>query len=865
MLFCGSFSFLKEQIVENILKIKEKEPLSHITFIVHTNKMRNYLRECILKHTDFIANIYFYTPIDISKKITGIEPLDDFEKEMIFRKFLYEREIFLDGLPEEFNLLTQQIKEHFIETKKLDKKWVKDVISDYENFKKENYLYDREDTHYEAIKNIRDFYTDYLFIVGIVSVVPLYRKLFEKLRDKSKKVFAFLPFLTDSGIYQSYFHFKEVLDFYKKLTGSNPFIERDTDGNLEVAKSILKPEKQNIKSRINIFSGKDIHEEVQNVASIIQSRDLPFHRVTVLIPDRKYLPYIKEIFTRYKIPFYSEEKERYLDNLYIKKFYSVFRIKDENFSRESILNILPFLEIKDFRNVEKSILSLPEIDSFSYLKKYIDGFDRNLKNLLETVNQIKDEDTFENYLENTEKLLSSFKDTEEKNSLRELLLKAKENFLYKNLFQKLSFRTYRDIFKSILTENIEDNREKGDFVSVLTVNSGIGNNSEYLFILGLNRKLFPKSLREESVSTSKSILNFDYPYYLLFHEIQSFVSLLDRGKEIYLSYAKKDKSEPLNPSFLIKEVQQVILEKEIEVKKLYPDLKSVAIEYPENTLAKEKLKKLYKKISKEYKKEDFIYEFVKLNFPISATSFQKYAICPYIYFWEEVIKIKDTEKEDRRKINPAQIGEVIHNLLRDIYKNNIGKVEEYINKIFKEQLSSKLEYLLPYYQPFEEEHLKRLKERVLDFIYKDRERLKNEGKEVFIELLEKEVKNEIFTGRIDRADKKGEKIFIYDYKTGKVRDVNQEILKKYIQLLIYAVLIGENVEEIGIISLQDKERKYIYSLKREEFQGYINHLNTIHGYLKNKIFAPVENESCFYCSFKDFCQKLKEEEVYGKN
>ncbi|MDQ7056543.1 MAG: hypothetical protein Q9M89_08895 [Persephonella sp.] len=168
--------------------------------------MKRYLKEFIVEKTGSLFNAEFFTLIDISKRITGIEPLQDFEREMIFKRFLIERN--LEGLAEEFGLIVQQLKEYGISAERINQPFFRDIIKKYEDFKSDQY-FDREDTHIKAVESDTDFQTDHLFIFGIKSVPALHQRLFRKVVKLSKNSYIFLPFHFDAGYYQSYDHFKD--------------------------------------------------------------------------------------------------------------------------------------------------------------------------------------------------------------------------------------------------------------------------------------------------------------------------------------------------------------------------------------------------------------------------------------------------------------------------------------------------------------------------------------------------------------------------------------------------------------------------------------------------------------------------------
>ncbi len=61
--YSGSYSYLKERLLEIVREI-QKNPAERITFIVHTNQMKRYLKEFITEKLGILINAEFFTVID---------------------------------------------------------------------------------------------------------------------------------------------------------------------------------------------------------------------------------------------------------------------------------------------------------------------------------------------------------------------------------------------------------------------------------------------------------------------------------------------------------------------------------------------------------------------------------------------------------------------------------------------------------------------------------------------------------------------------------------------------------------------------------------------------------------------------------
>ncbi len=875
MLFCGSYSFLKDQLLIAVKEAYQKNPISKLTFIVHTNMMRRYLKEFLTDNLEIIVNTEFYTLIDISKRLSQIEPLQDFDKEMIFRKILYENGYKLDGIPAEFNLLTQQIKEYDLSVESIPSNWVRNIIYEYENFKKREGYFDREDVHKIAVEKETDFFSDYIFIFGIKSVPKLHQELFKKLKRYTDNLYVFAPFHFDSGIYGSYRHFSEVREFYEHLTDSFAKTEDVKDVNVLMSKKILNfKDKKKIDNRnTKIIKGIHIYDEVEKVASIISSEliDIPFSKIVIIFPDDSYNIILKEVLKAYYIPFRFQEDETFLEKNIYKKLLDIFRIKTENFSKESIIRVLPILNIKDISKAYLVINLSHNVKNFQELKRYLfSELEDRITSFLETINSFQDKDTLENYIEKTESLICFIKDKTLQEFLENIVKEIKGNPFYKKLFEKIEYQLFFSIIKSFFEKAAEKIDKNTEAIEIINPISAEANNFKYIFFLGLNSEVYPSHLKEIFLSIPNEKY-FEYPYHILMQEILTFCSILDKEKKIYLSFSEKSLEGEKNiKSLLLQELERVLENyKEISPEKVYPQEKELYRDYPEFLMEKGEFKKLYERFKKEKDLKDYKLEFVSFSFPISATWFQAYVQCPFIFFVKYILEIQEKEKIYIDRVSPTDLGTLIHNLLYNFYRElDDTYTEEHIKrgiyeleKRFREEIEKLISYLLPSAVPFEKHNAYLILERIKDFIEFDIERLKKENKKVHKELLEKEIKNKHFKGRVDRADiDSNGNIYIYDYKTGKIKNLEKEILSSYIQLLVYASILEKNVNEIGIFAVNHHSRDFIHSLSKDEYEAFIPYVEKYLTFLKDKNFPPVENEKCKHCTLENFCPKLKIEE-----
>ncbi|WP_029522510.1 PD-(D/E)XK nuclease family protein [Persephonella sp. KM09-Lau-8] len=859
--FCGSYSYLKEKLSEIIIQINKNQPGSKLTFIVHSNQMKQAFKEYLTDKAGILVNAKFYTPIDIAKEIAEVEPIQNFEKQLILKKIMFDNGFELEGLVEEYGLLTQQIKEYEISTGKINNPVVRKIVQDYINLTGKEII-DREDTHKIATSKDTNFQTDYLFIIGIKSVAPIHQKLFKKLKKLSKEIFVFLPFFFDSGYYENHDHFKTLRAFYEELSETPPEIEKTDNPNVKTGKYVYRFFYEDLPVKnpdLQVYQATGIEEEVEYVAIDIVGKLLDRvqpHQIGVIIPDiQKYIPQLKETFRKYNIPYYLFEENRFIDDPIYSRLFGIFQIKLQEFSKESVLKVLSpeLLGLPDLDSLYLKILQENNLNSYQDWESFVfEGNNSPLKELLKILDLLPEQANIKEFVRYFEEIKDRYITCEKcKEFLENIFEFLLENRIYSEFFSEISYKEFVSIVETFFNQENKENRKKGDFVSVLTPSAAEGNNFKYIYFLNLNSGVYPSPLREEILATA-SELGMDYPFHVLMQELANFAAILDKGKQIKLFYTATDtEKRSLYPSVFVNEVIR-ITEKEPEKIQVQPILYTDFVLHNGDKLASP--------VSYELTKENFIYDFVNIKKPISPTGFAVYVNCPYKYFWDVIIGVAQ-EEIDRRQIPAYETGKFIHDILYRYYKGQI--TTQQIEKEFEEFFEKQKRFLIPAYIPVEYTRIKLLKEKTIDFIKKDELRMKENGIKIDLELLEKELSNGIFKGRIDRAEKDPEGFYyIADYKTGNVKELHKtfekELKKKYIQLLIYKKLLeqeGKQIKNVAIFAINDHTKKYFYFGENLDFTALEEYLDEMVNQLFSKKFHPEQNDECRYCPYHTFCLK----------
>jgi len=891
MLVTGSYSFLKEKLLE---LIHSTEKGTRFTFIVHTNQLALYLKEYICEKTGFLANAEFFTPIDISKKATGIEPLQDFEKEAVFRKALYSRGYFLDMLPEEFGLIVQHLKEHQLSYRSLSD-FTGNVIDQYESFLTENGYYDREDVHNQLIgKDNLDLQLGILVIFGIKSVPPLYKELFMKLKECSDQCHVFFPVHRDAGYYQNYNHFEDVMVFFKDI-GGKEIRETGSDSTIETGKRVYRFDYPSpVKApAIHIYKALNEYQETEFVAQrIIEAvkKGVPFYKIGVVVPDGEgYSSVIKDVFRKYRIPYYMGEETRYISEEKYQRLYRLLSLKQEEFSKESVLPVLTekLLNLPDMDTLESTVKKLPPLKGLKDWETYLfrDGQFGSFKNLLESLD-FPENSQLEDYLKKLKGVLVFISDRELVEFLENILAELGEKPLYKKLFNSISYREFLGILKGFFLKEKVSEDKKGYNVKVLSPIQAEGNNFSYLFFLGMNSGNYPSTVKQDILVVSEDLGGFDYPFHLLMQQIGTFSGLMDRGKEIYITYSQEGVSSGKKaPSVIIEELKRITGLEEI------PDvpvsdgttLKDFYWKHAKQLWAVDpylkKIKERWDRIS-SLSKGNFVYRWVNIKFPIAPTTFTDYTGCPYRYFFLHPVGVGQETLLTRKNIQPQVLGSIIHELLHRFYaalgnrydERTVRGMLDRLEEEFWKEINPLLEELIPSYRLFEKFRMEQLSERLRRFILQDIQRLKKEGKRVATEYLERNMvdREGVFSGKIDRVDVDTDgRYHVYDYKTGDMpvrQNLNdKEMIKKFLQLVVYRKFLkdeGKEVAGVGILAVSDYKNVY-YINDGERLEELTLQVYKYTERLKNREFPPEKDKHCQYCEFLQFCpvDTLKEEEL----
>lgn len=201
---------------------------------------------------------------------------------------------------------------------------------------------------------------------------------------------------------------------------------------------------------------------------------------------------------------------------------------------------------------------------------------------------------------------------------------------------------------------------------------------------------------------------------------------------------------------------------------------------------------------------------------LSPSALNMFIDCEKRFYYQYVIGVKEREEIDEN-IASHDFGTIVHKVLEDIYKQDLGRglrietlteaieqTDKIVAEAFGEYLSDK-EQLTGYNQI----QIGIAKEEVRHLLEQEKEMLK-QGIDIQVIGLEKRLKRHLsegvcITGIADRIDRVGGKVRIVDYKTGKVSESDLQaptekypkIKEKWFQVMLYAWTYMQNEEDNG--------------------------------------------------------------------
>ncbi|WP_418187187.1 PD-(D/E)XK nuclease family protein [Aliarcobacter lanthieri] len=464
-----------------------------------------------------------------------------------------------------------------------------------------------------------------------------------------------------------------------------------------------------------------------------------------------------------------------------------------------------------------------EIETIEALKY----FDIDKKYVDENIKTIWDKHTSKEVFE---KICEFIKKDEEN---KELLEKFDEliyrlNIIFFTNHNNLRLKDAYKIFLQKLDEIKLDDAHAGK-ITVMGLLETRAIKFDAVIICDFNNSYIPKiSIKDKFLSTKVKYLA-NLPTKNDRENLQKYYykRLIDNTKNLYISYVNSNEDE------ISKFAYELFTDIKISINdEAYKDI-------------------LYKSKKLEYREQEILLCIDLTKQVWSASSLKAFLECKRRWYLKYILKLK--EHTISRLPKPFELGDIIHKILEEFYKNPQRDFKSIDELFFKYKSDN----------PFLILDLEVYKQKIEAFIKFDEERLKNR------EIIELEKKfntnyNDFkITGVIDRVDKFGDTYELVDYKTSrnlKIDTINTYEKSCDFQLEFYFLAIKDLYQVSNIRAFYCD--LFENSLKEEVvLEQKLELLKTIFDSLKEQSkeiinFCKTEDKiNCEYCTYKTICNR----------
>ena len=746
-----------------------------------------------------------------------------FKKSILFNNMKYceeeQRVLFLNEAIKDINISKLGISDNFTKFLKqsdyiyrffLELASEKIEISDIQNVDTYDFYFE----HLQILQTIQKNYIDILEKNSYVDRINLNKHY--KINENFLKKFENIELYFEGYFTKVEFDIVEKISKIKNLNisfYSNIYNQK----SLEVFKSLNLDIKINHKYKIDL-SNKMILEEKEIL------NDLAFIELKGFSSRLNQIAYIKSTIAK------SVQNGVNPENIALVLPDESFAISLQLFDDEKYFNYAMGKSIKNTNlyQVAYSIYSYLNEDEIKHLE-FLNFFkidkifiDKNIKNLWNK------KATKESFL-----IITDFIKSFEKNS--ELLEKFEE-LLYKLniiLFSTNHFILLKDVYKIFLQRLAKitlDDVNSGK-ITVLGLLETRAVNFETVIICDFNESFIPKiSVKDKFLSTKlKQLSNLPTQFDRESLQKYYYKRLIGSSKNVFISYVNSDTNQ---------------------ISRFANELFNTHIKTDTNDNAYKHI--LYDNHKINHFDEEIIAKIDLVSLRWSATSFRTYLQCKRKFYLQNILKIN--EHTISLKPKAYELGEIIHSILEDYYKDFTEHNFEKIEDLFNKYKSS---------NPFLILDLEIWKKKLYAFYLYDKQRLENRQIIALEKTFDLEFEGIKIRGVIDRIDKFDDIYEVIDYKTSSTLSV--DTLKNYektddFQLEFYYLAMNE-------LYKTSKIEAYYYDLNNtvlineialdKKLELLCEKFNEIKEISKNEIsFSKCEDKSnCTYCAYSIICDR----------
>ena len=746
-----------------------------------------------------------------------------FKKSILFNNMKYceeeQRVLFLNEAIKDINISKLGISDNFTKFLKqsdyiyrffLELASEKIEISDIQNVDTYDFYFE----HLQILQTIQKNYIDILEKNSYVDRINL-NKHYE-INENFLKKFENIELYFEGYFTKVEFDIVEKISKIKNLNisfYSNIYNQK----SLEVFKSLNLDIKINHKYKIDL-SNKMILEEKKIL------NDLAFVELKGFSSRLNQIAYIKSTIAK------SVQNGVNPENIALVLPDESFAISLQLFDDEKYFNYAMGKSIKNTNlyQVAYSIYSYLNEDEIKHLE-FLNFFkidkifiDKNIKNLWNK------KATKESFLIITDFIKSFEKNSELLEKFEELLYKL--NIILFSTNHNILLKDVYKIFLQRLAKITLDDVNSGK-ITVLGLLETRAVNFETVIICDFNESFIPKiSVKDKFLSTKlKQLSNLPTQFDRESLQKYYYKRLIGSSKNVFISYVNSDTNQ---------------------ISRFANELFNTHIKTDTNDNAYKHI--LYDNHKINHFDEEIIAKIDLVSLRWSATSFRTYLQCKRKFYLQNILKIK--EHTISLKPKAYELGDIIHSILEDYYKDFTEHNFEKIEDLFNKYKSS---------NPFLILDLEIWKKKLYAFYLYDKQRLENRQIIALEKTFDLEFEGIKIRGVIDRIDKYDDIYEVIDYKTSSTLSV--DTLKNYektddFQLEFYYLAMNE-------LYKTSKIEAYYYDLNNtvlineialdKKLELLCEKFNEIKEISKNEIsFSKCEDKSnCTYCAYSIICDR----------
>ena len=781
-------------------------------------------------------------------------------------------------LDKELSLIKEDIKSHIFEEKTMERAVRSiDILEAYEKELKDKGLIDFNGAVTKSISFVREYVSlPILVLDGFFDPTPLELEVIKALIERSDKVYA----LVEEGA--------GFLKFFS-ATADQPAAENGEDG---FKKKRLKPLKYRTNARY--YACSSMEDEVEGIARRVKGLILEGVRpkdMAVSFPlFSKYVPMLKRIFKKHGIPANITGYDLSASRQLVAIEEMIASIEDD-YPRNEFLSFLTSAHFpgipeivrhqavsfssragivkgkQAWLSVKETLLNSSEEKLSEGEKKVIGEFQKQVGQVINTLEKLKREVNLSGFIDNLEKVLNKFRFFDSPGSPDDIFGTIEKTISELRYFAMLysqdsiSFADFVFYLRQML-KGFKGSDKKEDGVRVVPFELAAGLEPIELFFGGMIENDLPSRPPIDPILPEKVKKTLGLPYleYYLDRQKRHFQRLLNSsasdpylscpvadGEKIFLPSPFLDWEQGISPAVLNISTEEDVLLREGAFKhRNFSDV-----------LWNGKLpadKNVKSALNKRFGPKSFF----------RVTDMDAYRKCPMRFYIEKFLGI-EIQRPPEFEVEARLWGKLAHSTMEYLFRDGDVEPEDMGKKLFDELEKSLREFPIG---DFWAGVAREIFIKLLPALKEQEAEIRMQGFSPFIveHPLKAEVNGLRLKGKIDRIDRRqlstvnGQQstVILFDYKTGAI---DRDSLQLPLYISMWNKEHNEPAEKAGFYSLKDG--KIDWFPKRASMDEFLHSALQLAGELVEKmrkgVFkpAPFKDTECRYCAHSSLCKEGK--------